>query len=511
MAILTNSDRVVLQNAMLPETGGLSAFTRYFFDWEPLRYQFVFHHAPQPNITLLAGIGAGKTECAAMSEICDCMLSPYYYVLHTSISTYQAELAYEKILARIENNKRIERYIKTIERHPYPKIVFLNGSFVTYRTAGFQAQLLRGGEFDRIVMDEAGYEPYEMTFTTLRGRLRGIRPDGTPRGTRPGSANLGPRLDLITTPTDVEWLVRRWAKGIPDGEGADLSTYLSIRARTYDNTSLTKEQISNMIADYTEEMIRQEIEAELPNFGDHDFTRESIDACQDYSMNDEMQLAVYGDPDAGVSPKKGYACKEGRYGCTYWEVPSHPDHIYILAGDPGTDGPPRRNAGCVMVFDVTEKPFKMVYFDWVDGNGSYIPFIKSYKYAVDKYRPVYCGIDATGAQQALNELAFERYGIQTDPIMFGSNKYAMVNSLRFALSNHDLRFPFIRGLREQLRNYRSDDDRKIPQDIVATIMQITYLSRNIDAQKTAISESIPKVDTRVLRAVYAGGRRSRRR
>jgi hypothetical protein len=61
--------------------------------------------------------------------------------------------------------------------------------------------------------------------------------------------------------------------------------------------------------------------------------------------------------------------------------------MYLLASDPGTASPPKRNSPVVMVWDVTEKPYELVYFHWVSGNGSYIPWLNSMKYALEKYNP----------------------------------------------------------------------------------------------------------------------------
>ena len=57
---------------------------------------------------------------------------------------------------------------------------------------------------------------------------------------------------------------------------------------------------------------------------------------------------------------------------------------YVLASDPGTDGPPRRNAGVVIVADASKHPSPIVYFDWVDGRGSYNPFLNSFRYAYEQ-------------------------------------------------------------------------------------------------------------------------------
>jgi hypothetical protein len=169
------------------------------------------------------------------------------------------------------------------------------------------------------------------------------------------------------------------------------------------------------------------------------FPRTYVAAYTDQSLNDAAEVSLR--PESG-RPKAGYLVEEHpRYGITRFELPADLDHLYIMAGDPGTDSPPRRNAPCVAVMDITEKPNKVVYFDWVDGKDPYNPFLFSYKYALAKYRPVLRGMDTTGTQKAIDEIAFENVGISVDGLNFNRDKEAMLNSLSQAVTNHDMHWP----------------------------------------------------------------------
>ena len=202
----------------------------------------------------------------------------------------------------------------------------------------------------------------------LRGRLRGVRPDGSQRMAR---------MDVITSPTDAPWLRERFERGQQENPKADLLHFLSLRTATYENTRLDPEQIKMMEAEYSDDMIDVELKALFPEYGLSFFPKGHLHACTDQSMNDALEEALR--PETG-SPKKGYNVEEHpRYGITKFQLPPNPRHAYIMAGDPGTDGPPHRNAGVVGVFDVTTRPISLVYFHWTDGKGSYNPFLNSYK------------------------------------------------------------------------------------------------------------------------------------
>jgi hypothetical protein len=467
MAEIRGADKTLLPHALRKNRGYHVATEWYLNGWIPLPYQYAFHQQDIMNTTFIAGIAAGKTTAVAASYFMDCLTIPHFRALNTSVTARQAILVFDMIEAWINDNDRLNPLIENITLRPYPTITFKNYSEWEFRTCGTDARFIRGSEYDRINFDEAGLEHTGGVVKVLRGRLRGTRPDGSLRMAR---------LDCITSPTDAPWLRERFAKGEIGNLEADLSLYRSMRVETYDNTRLTREQIKAMEADYPPEMIDVELRGMFPDYGFSMFPSGHVNACTYQELYDDVVSAVF--PESG-NPKPGYELAEDpRHGIIKFEKPLKPGRIYVMGGDPGTENYPKRSAGVVMVADVTEMPKKeIVYFDWVSGRGSYNPFLTSYKYALTKYDPVLRGIDATGTQKALDELAFENHGIHTDKLNFGADKTAMLNALSLDLGNHRWAFPPISGLKRQLGQYSLDRDRKIAQDIVMTMAEISHLSR----------------------------------
>lgn len=471
MSVLTEADQEILPLA-LRHNGQFHIATRWYLrDWEPLWYQYQFHQATQPNVTMLAGIAAGKTTVVAASYVMDCLTIPYFRCLNTSVTAKQAELPFEMIMGWIDGNPRLEHLIDDIALRPYPTIKFKNFSEYIFRTTGKDARFIRGQEFDRINYDECGLDPYGEAVKVLRGRLRGNRVDGTQRMNR---------MDAITSPTSAAWLKERFDRGDPYNKDANLTDYFSLRISTYMNTKLQKKTIELMENEYSDEMIDVELKGLFPDYGMSMFPRRHVDACTDQSLNDAVELGLR--PENGGKPKPGYVLEEHpRHGITKFELPFHPSHRYVIGADPGVDGPPRRNAAVIFVLDVTTFPREVVFFHWVDGKGSYNPFLTSYKYALRKYFPIFKGMDTSGTQKALDELAFENHGIEIDGINFNKDREAILNSLVNMITNQDIRMPLIHGLNRQLLSYTRevDKDKRHAQDIVMALGICALLSRYV--------------------------------
>lgn len=461
--MLTSADREILPLAMRHNKGFHIATEWYCRGFVPQSYQYAFHHIRQSNVTWLAGIASGKTVGSAASILIDCLTTPYFSALSTSVTAKQAELMFDMFMAWYEGNPRLEHLVEHITLRPWPVITFRNHATWEFRTAGSDARFIRGSEYDRIVFDEAGLDFSGEIVKVLRGRLRGVRPDGTPRMAR---------LDVITSPTDAPWLRERFEKGWPGSGKENLTEYFSMRTRTRDNKRLTEEQIRAMEAEYTDEWIQVEMNAEFPSYGHAMFPREHINACTSQALYDMATMALRG--EEGMSSKGWRIDEHPRHGIILYEAPYDPKGFYIIAGDPGTDDPPRRNAGVVMVMDANTG--NIVYFDWVFGMGSYLPFLKSYKYALEKYNPYIRLIDATGPQRAMHELAFEEMNITVDVFDFSTTKDAALNALSLEISNHRMFWPPIKGLLRQISSYNRENEKRndFAQDIVMAMAMLAY-------------------------------------
>jgi hypothetical protein len=473
--IKLNRDDNYILSAALRENSGFHLAAKWYLGFDPLGFQYAWHMCPIKNTTFLAGVGAGKTTITAASNTIDCLSLPGFRALNASITSKQAELAFEMFSTWRENNKRLDRLVTDVVLRPYPSVKFYNGSVYEFRTAGLGAKFIRGSEYDRINYDEGGLDNDGEAIRVLRGRLRGIRPDGRARMAR---------LDVTGTPSASVWFRERFEKGLKGGDHAtpeSLRDYFSMRIRTYDNIRLTKEQIRLMEAEYPPELIDIELNAMFPDYGMSMFPHNSIQACTDASLNDDMEEAIH--PETG-NPTPGYILEEWpRVGVVHYEVPPKPLGIYVMAGDPGVDTPPKRNSPCVIVADVSKKPYEIVYFHWVSGRGSYAPFLGSFKYAMTLYAPVSKGIDVTGPQKALDELGFENFGLVLDSLSFGGLKDTLLNSLLMAITNQAIRMPRILGMLNQLNNYRREDDKPtahVEQDIVMTLAMVAYLARFVN-------------------------------
>ena len=453
MGILTDGDRELLPR-ILRQNGGFGLGTEWYLrGFKPLPYQYNYHQARIGNTTWLAGVAGGKTVGSAASCTMDCISIPYFKVLNTSVTAKQSELPFDQFMSWYEGNDKLEHLVEDVKLRPWPIVKFKNFSLYEFRTSGTNARFIRGTEFDRIVFDECGLDYNGEIVKVLRSRLRGIRPDGSKRMAR---------LDCISSPTDAPWFRERYERGLETEEIYDPAYYRSFKTRTRENTNLTEEQIRLMEAEFTDEELAVEMDAEFPDYGMSFFPKSHINACT------SLDLLSMGQ-DAVEAQTKGWVIEEHfRHGIVKWEMPYDPEAYYVMAGDPGKDDPPRRNSGCIGVLDISKTPAQLVYFHWTAGHGSINPFMESYYYAINKYNPIVKMVDNTGPQSGTQEIGFTNIGIETDGINFNSKKNAALNHLSYNITNHEIEWPIIKGLVKQTASYTMDNDKKddFPQDIV---------------------------------------------
>lgn len=465
---------------------GLGAITGWFMGGAdrqdhkgivPLWGQWMFHHAPQRNVFLLAGIGYGKTTVVALSAFAHAITTPYFHFTNAAPTSAQAQLAFDWLVQRIEQYPAMDRYISEIKRKPYPLIVFTNGSQLEFRTVGLGGAHLRGIERDWINLDEAGFTPrLSETHTALTGRLRGGRADGTPR--------LG-KLSFTTSPSDDPFLRELWDRGAdPNHPEYDPAETLCLRRSIYDNHYLSDRDIKKIEQSISEEEREVELQGLFPEGMGSIFPRAQVEQIQAPELNNHARgVRSVAQPDGsheelwtGVVPS-GYRYEEDRHhGVVLYEKPPESDGVYVLGGDPGMGNPPHRNAGVVMAWNVAHKPYELVYFHWVRGGGYISPFVNSYRYAMEVYQPLYQGMDATGPQAQMHELLRDYFDIEAQGIRFNRDKDAMLNALRILVQRGELRMPLIKGASNQLKRYVVPD-RDIAQDIVCALMMCAWLAR----------------------------------
>ena len=215
MSIMTDGDRRILPLAIRQNNGFHIATDWYLRGWQPLPYQWAWHQIPTINTTWTAGIATGKTTAVAASYLIDCITTPYFRALNTSVTAAQAELPFDMVMGWVEGNPKLEHLVEDVSLRPFPVIKFKNFAEWEFRTAGIDARFIRGFEYDRINFDECGLDMVGYIVKVLRGRLRGTRIDGTTRMAR---------LDATTSPTIALWLKERFYKGWAGHTTADLDS-----------------------------------------------------------------------------------------------------------------------------------------------------------------------------------------------------------------------------------------------------------------------------------------------
>lgn len=451
---LTPDDLLIFKRASQENP---SYFTSYYLGgWEFFDYQLAVHLAAQPDITFIAGVGAGKTATVGISAATWAAMCPYFKFMNVAPTSWQSELMYKFVLQHAESN-RYNRFINNAVKRPYPSIALYNGSVLEFMSAADEIERVRGWEGDWMNGDEFGYIDSPATIRYMRTRLRGRRPVTK-------NKRLG-RLSVTTTATDAPWLWERYdlAKVRPE-------RYLSITATTEMNKSLSPEDAQRMREALPEELQAIEMEGQRPMGTCEEFSRAAISGCEDRELNHFCKLGI----DDG---EFGYSYREvPSVGCVEFMMPPDRGREYLVIGDPGQGNPPLRNSPVVLVWDITgfpESPIVMRSFKWVYGNGSYMPFLATFEEMINQYRPVAAAFDSTGTQKAMDELAMSQIGggLIVEGMNLAGQKLAFHNAIKMMMHRGLVKYPFIRGMRTQMAHYKFPDT-KLSQDIVSAL-QIT--------------------------------------
>ena len=336
--------------------------------------------------------------------------------------------------------------------------------------------LIRGFEFDFINVDEAAYVTRENSIRTLQGRLLGVNPI-----TQLPRAGI---MWLVSSPKGTGWLSERWKLGDPAYAVAQIQKYLSVRATIWDNPLLDEEQIKEIMAEYTDAMIRQEFYGEFV---------EDLDAFFPY------QQVMYGCDDSHREVKKLYADIQDwnikheqrttvrtEAGLTedimHYECEPIAGHRYISSWDLGKKPTARgRNATVGLTLDITHEPWVMTAYKYIEGQ-SYVMT----KVDIEKWHHKYSSngalcttvIDSTGKGDVLEEFIEREHTVDDmEGIVYsGTTKPNLLHAGKIAIERGMVRYPFIRRLVDQTSQY-NQFDKDIAQDIVMALCQALWKAR----------------------------------
>ena len=440
------------------------------------KWQEDVYLAIQKLIVVIGGVGTGKTLGVGMAAACWAITTTDFRFLNVAQKAWQARLMYDLIL-RYARNTPFEKMIYAMPSRPYPKIVIrfiyrgrLVESILEFMSVDKNATGLFSWRGDWINIEEAGLlDNLNEIVANIVTRLTGSSPMGRPY--------VG-RLSLISNPWDVPhlWYLFDMAKSDP----SSLSMVLSTRH----NLNVTQEQIDQLLKLIPEDEHERFLDGARPEGKGSYFAKETIYKCENRLLGELAEKKF----ELG---EEGYeiVSVDGA-GVVRFAFPVLPGRLYMLLGDPGIDNAPHRNSPVLMVWDVTEfpkKPAILVNFWWGFGHNQITPFVEKMRELKERYDPIYTAIDSTGPQRNMAEVVNSAYYTDEDGEtngiagldFSGAKKMAYLVTLRILLEKGRMSWPKnISGKRSQLANYDPIHDKKLAQDIVATMSMFAFVARS---------------------------------
>ncbi len=474
---MTALDKAILENCEYD----LNLWMAGYFDGQAFPWQSYFYHAPQKDKCLVASIRVGKSRLVAMGFLHFAQYHPYCQLLNTSISSEQSKIVYRTCL-ELCSMPRFAHWVEHVQSSPFPVIRLVNGAELHFRSIGYDAELIRGFEFDWINVDEAGYVTREQAITTLRGRLLGFN-------NRTHLPRLG-HFSTTSSPKGQGWLAERWKKGDPQFSGAEPHKYLSLRATIWDNPTLSREDIERQMAEYTDAMIAQEFYGEFTLNYDAMFAYQNVmDCCSAEKHERELRGLYQHIQEWKDAHERRVSLRGESAGLTddieHYECPPQPGHRYVNSWDFGKKPTAKgRNAMVGVVYDITHEPWVQVAFFYREGMAytAAKEMVEQWhaKYSLEGAAWCRTAIDATGKGDVIQEfMEAEKTIDKLEGIVYsGVNKPNLLHAGKLMVERGLVVFPFIRRQVDQLTNYEIFD-KEIAQDIVMAFCQAMYVARDL--------------------------------
>lgn len=233
-----------------------------------------------------------------------------YTVVSASITQDQANIIFNTVCRIVRGNEMLAALVKSIKKTPYPEMIFGNGSIITARSTQNRGHYLLGHDYDFFSFDEAAFEsdPEYLINDVIMMRL----------------ADRNGVLDLISTPNGKNWFYRRMLRLQKQTDG-----YVQF-GDSRENPYLSERALKARVASLPPDRVAQNIEG---RFVDNDKT-----------------IFSGGDIDRALTGES--------FSRSYYQNPCR-DRSYIS----GWDLARKRTHTVGMIFDVSEKPFRLVALD----------------------------------------------------------------------------------------------------------------------------------------------------
>lgn len=448
-------------------------------------WQLAVHHASQTTLTIIGGMGSGKTGAVAVSSLIWAATLPNFKFLCVAPTAQQAQQMYSFLITTVQGTLFEERFMArepTAGNQPRIYIDYLlpNGrkvsSLMEFLSASDDAVRIKNYEGDMVVLDQAEMmENLNDTISKLGTRLR---------GKVKGRYRLG-RLVLIANAEDNPelWYIFDLAEEIP-------TEFLSVAASTYSNHNLTERQVRNFEQRLGNDAaaIEQHLIGNRPMGAGIEFSANLVKGMLDDTLDSVMTNAIN-------LELPGYVMKRDEFkkaDITEWSMPPEEDRVYYVIGDPGTGHPPGRNSPVIRVWDVTgypDAPAVLRAFWWGNGGGKYAPWLDQFKFYIEQYHALLGAYDATAGQKVISETSFLQLDNVVPIDMGGIKKKSFITLLKLMMQSNRLKTPaHIKGQNYQYSKYRLPDE-KLSQDIVACDLVFVGLLKSEGFDEMAVQKA----------------------
>lgn len=526
-----------------PDKAKINILFQYLFGIVLWWYQLKVVYSPFSSVLVRGARGCGKTIFLALLGAIYTAFRPGGDWLAAAPTVDQVMKQHQAVLEMGLNDpegKRDFRHLFIVDhaKHPHGRIDFRSwdqydtGNTGMFRTVGKPnepGELLRSTEAQLVTLDEMLRDfPSDWAVRVLQGCLRGLnnykanrepelRNEWQKMGMRFSVEMDFDKRDKLEEEMDQFTIKNHLAKDIltlvAGNAGYPLWPYvLEQRASkgerpwyapvwlTRDNPAYTKTQRLALEEKYADdpELLAMETEAKRPPPPGTFFTVEQMELLFDSSLDAELMDAVYRlDEDGKPDPIEGYDHKKHRDHGTYkLQFPGELGRMYLGGADGGTYMFPYRGKWVILIADVTEPPYPIVYFE--SGNldrrntGSMEPWLtRLYQILSPEIEPFYtiprAGLytDATGLQKDVYELA-ATWDAQMPVQIYGfemSQKIGLIAKTQVLLSRGMFRSPMIEQWELELGTYTMPDKEPMAQDIVMALLALTQAVWDIKGQE----------------------------
>ncbi|MEM0142715.1 MAG: terminase large subunit [Candidatus Parvarchaeum sp.] len=247
-------------------------FALHILKFVPLRYQAEFIEDDSKRILVVSGRQAGKSTMIAVKALWTAFVKPQQNILIVAPTLRQSRIVYEKVVDFINVSPALKSHIIKLNMED---IRFDNASYIHCLTASNTGENIRGFSATMLIFDEAGSirndEIFSAVEPSLAARGEQFILSGTPRGKRGYFYN-----SYANNSRTKQWNIYRF--------------------KSRENPIITEEFLREEKMHMTENMYRQEYEAEFIDDMGLFYSLELVSSCledYDYSLVRKKDCKYY--------------------------------------------------------------------------------------------------------------------------------------------------------------------------------------------------------------------------